>query len=91
MAVRSRSVSFAQSPQQQANLQRLQAGNRPQDQGALQTIQNQIQETAVVAPFDGIVLEKYADVGSFVSPSMMSGGNGAASSSSLLNLTSDRQ
>jgi HlyD family secretion protein len=60
-------------------------------QGALKTIQDQIKETAVMAPFDGIVLEKYADIGSFVSPSMMGGGNGAASSSSLLNLTSDRQ
>lgn len=61
-------------------------------QGALKTIQDQIQETTVVAPFDGIVMEKYADVGAFVSPSVMGGGNGsAASSSSLLNLTSGRQ
>jgi HlyD family secretion protein len=34
-------------------------------QGALKTIQDQIKETTVVAPFDGIVLEKYADVGGF--------------------------
>jgi HlyD family secretion protein len=60
-------------------------------QGALKTIQDQIKETAVVAPFDGIVLEKYADVGAFVSPSMGGGSGSSASSSSLLNLTSVRQ
>jgi HlyD family secretion protein len=60
-------------------------------QGSLKTIQDQIKETAVVAPFDGIVLEKYADIGAFVSPSMGGGSGSSASSSSLLNLTSVRQ
>lgn len=60
-------------------------------QGALKTIQDQIKETEVLAPFDGIVLEKYADVGAFVSPSMGGGSGSSASSSSLLMLSSDRQ
>ncbi len=60
-------------------------------QGSLKTIQNQIEETKVLAPFDGIVLEKYADVGAFVSPSMAGGGGASASSSSILMLTSVRQ
>jgi HlyD family secretion protein len=60
-------------------------------QGSLKTIQDQINETAVAAPFDGIVLEKYADAGAFVSPSMMGGGGASASSSSILLLTSVRQ
>jgi HlyD family secretion protein len=60
-------------------------------QGTLTTIQDQIKETRVVAPFDGIAIEKYADVGAFVSPSMMGGGGASASSSSILLLTSDRQ
>jgi HlyD family secretion protein len=82
----------------------LKAGTRKEDldravaqvrsaQGSLKTIQDQIKETRVVAPFDGVVLEKYADVGAFVSPSMMggSGASASASSSSILLLTSDRQ
>ncbi len=60
-------------------------------QGSLKTIQDQIAETKVLASFDGIVLEKYADVGAFVSPSMGGGGGASASSSSILMLTSDRQ
>jgi HlyD family secretion protein len=60
-------------------------------QGSLKTIQDRIKETGVTAPFDGIVLEKYADVGAFVSPSMAGGGGASASSSSILLLTSDRQ
>jgi HlyD family secretion protein len=60
-------------------------------QGTLTTIQDQIKETRVVAPFDGMAIEKYADVGAFVSPSMMGGGGSSTSSSSILLLTSDRQ
>jgi HlyD family secretion protein len=59
--------------------------------GALKTIQDRVAETKILAPFDGIVLEKYADVGAFVSPSMVGGGSASASSSSILMLTSDRQ
>jgi HlyD family secretion protein len=80
----------------------LKAGTRPEEiaqsqaqvqaaKGALTTIENRIKETQVVAPFDGIVLEKYADVGAYVSPSMVGGGGASASSSSILLLTSDRQ
>jgi HlyD family secretion protein len=80
----------------------LKAGTRPEEiaqsqaqvqaaQGALTTIQDRIKETQVVAPFDGIILEKYADVGAYVSPAMMSGGGASASSSSIVLLTSIRQ
>lgn len=58
-------------------------------QGSLETIQNQLNETKVLAPFDGVVVRTYADVGSFVSPSM-SGSSDSASSSSILELASDR-
>jgi HlyD family secretion protein len=60
-------------------------------QGALRTIQEQLKETQVVAPFDGIVLEKFADIGAFVSPSMGGGSGASASSSSILTLTSVKQ
>jgi HlyD family secretion protein len=80
----------------------LKAGTRPEEiaqsqaqvqaaQGALTTIQDRIKETQIVAPFDGIVLEKYADVGAFVSPSMLGGGGASGSSSSIVLLTSIRQ
>jgi HlyD family secretion protein len=80
----------------------LKAGTRPEEidqakaqvqaaQGALTTIQDRIKETQIVAPFDGIILEKYAEVGAFVSPSMVGGGGASASSSSILLLTSVRQ
>jgi HlyD family secretion protein len=80
----------------------LKAGIRPEEiaqaraqvqaaQGALKTVRDRVAETKILAPFDGIVLEKYADVGAFVSPSMVGGGSASASSSSILMLTSDRQ
>jgi HlyD family secretion protein len=56
--------------------------------GALQTVESQLKDTQIVAPFDGTVLKKYADVGSFVSPSV-SGGTGTSSASILL-LANDR-
>ncbi len=82
----------------------LKAGTRQEDidqaraqveaaRGALQTVEAQLNDTQVKAPFNGVVLKKYADIGSFVSPSV-SGGTGATgagtSSSSILLLASDR-
>jgi HlyD family secretion protein len=92
----------AKVEQQVQTLAALKAGNRSEDiaqaraqvqaaQGALQNIQSQLTDTKVTAPFDGVVLKKYADIGSFVSPSMMSGGTGGSSlSSSILLVASDR-
>jgi HlyD family secretion protein len=91
----------AKVDQQTQTLASLKAGNRWEDiaqaqaqvqaaQGSLQTIQQQLQETQVTAPFDGIVLEKYADIGAFVSPSMGGGTGASASSSSILTLANDR-
>jgi HlyD family secretion protein len=58
--------------------------------GSLQKVQAQLNDTRVVAPFDGIVIKKYADVGAFVSPSMAGGALESASSSSILTLSSRR-
>lgn len=86
--------------QSQQSLQLSQAGARREDideararvdaaQGSLQSIQSQLDDTQITAPFDGVVIKKYADVGAYVSPSM--GGSGAsASSSSILTLASNR-
>jgi HlyD family secretion protein len=90
----------ARVDQQAQTVAALKAGNRREDieaaraqvqaaRGALQTIAAQLNDTQVKAPFDGIVLKKYADVGSFVSPSV-SGGTGTTASSSILQLSGDR-
>ena len=101
---RSEQIAQAQAKveQQAQALNALKAGNRAEDiaqaraqvqaaQGSLQTIQAQFKDTQIVVPFDGIVLEKFADVGAFVSPSMGGGSGASAASSSILTLTSDRQ
>jgi HlyD family secretion protein len=92
----------AKVEQQAQSVALLKAGTRKEDiaqaraqvqaaQGALTTIQEQLKDTQILAPFDGIVLEKFADIGAFVSPSMSGGSGVSASSSSILTLTSDRQ
>jgi HlyD family secretion protein len=91
----------ARVEQQRQAVATLQAGNRSEDidearaqvlaaQGALQTVEAKLSDTEVKAPFDGIVLEKYADVGSFVSPSVSGGTGGTTSSSSILQISGDR-
>jgi HlyD family secretion protein len=99
---RSEQITQAQAKveQQAQTLAALKAGNRSEDiaqaraqvqaaQGALQNIQAQLNDTKVTSPFDGVVLKKYADIGSFVSPSV-AGGSGSSSSSSILMIASDR-
>ncbi len=91
----------ARVDQQAQTVAALRSGSRPEEidaayaqvqaaRGALQTIEAQLNETKIVAPFDGIVLKKYADVGAFVSPSMSGGASASASSSSILTLSGDR-
>jgi len=93
--------AIARVRQQQQAVALLKAGSRVEDvaqakaqvqsaRGDLRSIQTQLQDTKITAPFDGIVIKKYADVGSFVSPSV-AGGSESASSSSILILASDRQ
>lgn len=89
----------ARVDQQAQTVAALKVGNRREDidqaraqvqaaRGSLQTIEAQLSDTQVVAPFDGVVLKKYADIGAFVSPSVA--GGAGSSSSSILMLASDR-
>ena len=91
----------ARVEQQRQTVAALRAGNRVEDidqaraqvrsaQGTLQTIESQLQDTQVVAPFDGVVTQIYAELGAFVSPSMSGGSSESASSSSILLLSSAR-
>jgi HlyD family secretion protein len=92
----------AKVEQQAQSVALLKAGTRKEEieqaqaqvqaaQGSLLTIQEQLKDTKILAPFDGIVLEKFADIGAFVSPSMGGGSGASASFSSILTLTSVNQ
>lgn len=91
----------ARVEQQRQTVAALKAGNRIEDidqaegqvqsaQGTLQSIEARIQDTQVIAPFDGVISQIYAEIGSFVSPSTSGGGGIDSSSSSILMLSSSR-
>ena len=62
-----------------------------QQQGALQNIQTQINDTVVRAPFDGVVTKKYADPGAFVTPTTAGSSVTSATSNSILSLAANNQ
>ncbi len=62
-----------------------------QQQGNLKTIQTQIQDTVIRAPFSGIVTSKYADPGDFVTPTTSGSSVSGSTSSSILSLASTYQ
>ncbi|GAB1543591.1 efflux RND transporter periplasmic adaptor subunit [Scytonema sp. NUACC21] len=57
-------------------------------QGRLQTIQEQINDTVIRAPFTGVVTRKFADPGAFVAPTTAGSDVSSATSSSILSLAS---
>ncbi|MFM7471418.1 MAG: efflux RND transporter periplasmic adaptor subunit [Nodosilinea sp.] len=76
------------------------AGSRPEDiavaqarvmqaQGSLKTIQAQLNDTIIKAPFAGTITQKYADVGAFVTPTTSASATSSATSSSIVALASD--
>lgn len=92
----------AQVQQFQEALALSQAGSRPEDidqayaqvassQGALQIIQTNINDTVIRAPFSGLVARKFADPGSFVTPTTTGSSVSSATSSSILALASTNQ
>jgi HlyD family secretion protein len=92
----------AQVMQRQQALDLLQAGTRPEEiaaaraqvenaKGGLRTIQNRIQDTQITAPFTGVVTKKYADPGSFVTPTTAGSAVEGASSNSILTLAATNQ
>ncbi|GAB4474420.1 MAG: efflux RND transporter periplasmic adaptor subunit [Elainellaceae cyanobacterium] len=79
-----------------------QAGNRPEDiaearaqvrqyEGAMQVIQSQIDDMVIRAPFSGIVTNKFANPGDFVTPTTSGSTVSSATSSSILSLASNYQ
>lgn len=91
----------ARVEQQRQSVAALRAGNRSEDidqaraqvlsaQGSLQTTEARLQNTEIQAPFDGVINQIYAELGAFVSPSVSGGNTESSSSSSILQLSSDR-
>ncbi|KAF3889326.1 MULTISPECIES: efflux RND transporter periplasmic adaptor subunit [Nostocales] len=92
----------AEVKQQQQALSLLKAGTRQEEidqaraevksaRGALQNIQTQIDDTLIRAPFDGVIIRKYADPGAFVTPMTASSSVSSATSSSILALADVNQ
>src|ERR671932_1909653 len=92
----------AKVKQQQEAVNLLKAGNRPEDidvaraqltsaKGVLQSIQAQINDTVIRAPFDGVVTKKFSDPGAFVTPTTSASSAAGASTSSILTLASTNQ
>jgi len=88
--------------QKQQALALLKAGTRSEDidqaraqvasaRGSLQTIQTQINDTVLRAPFDGVITQKYADPGAFVTPTTSGSAVSSATSSSIVSLASTNQ
>ncbi|MEN9205360.1 MAG: efflux RND transporter periplasmic adaptor subunit, partial [Thermostichales cyanobacterium DRC_bins_46] len=57
-----------------------------QAQAQLQQAQSRLAETEIRAPFSGLVIQRYADVGAFVTPTTSASDATAATSSSILAL-----
>ena len=89
----------AELTQQQQVLELLKVGTRTEDieqasaevnaaRGAEQSIETEIDDTVIRAPFSGIVSRKYADPGAFVTPMTAGSSVSSATSSSILSLAS---
>ncbi len=92
----------ARVQQRQEDLSLLEAGSRPEEiaqnrsqvdaaRGSLQTIQAQIEDTILRAPFSGVVTKKYADPGAFVTPTTAGSTVSGAASNSVIALNSFNQ
>jgi HlyD family secretion protein len=82
-----------------AHLDLVQAGSRAEDiaaaraqvqqaRGDLASIEAQLEDTVIRAPFSGVITQKYADVGAFVTPTTSASATSSATSSSILALAS---
>jgi HlyD family secretion protein len=102
VALTARDRAQAQVTQAQEALDLSNAGARPEDiaeaeaqvasaQGAMQTIQANLDDMVLRAPFSGTVSRKFADPGAFVTPTTAGSAVSSATSSSILALASTNQ
>ena len=97
-----RDSAIAQLAQNKQAFSLQQAGSRPEEiaqaraqvttaEGSLQTVQTQIADSVIRAPFSGVVTKKFADPGAFVAPTTSGSAVSSATSSSILSLASNNQ
>jgi len=81
----------------QSRLTQLQNGPRPEEitkaaaqvreaEGRVRAIMIQLEDTIIRAPFDGIITQRYADPGAFVTPTTSASANASATSTSVVAL-----
>ncbi len=81
--------------QQKQNFSAVKSGSRPEEiaqrqaavtnaLGQLKAIQVQLENTIIRAPFSGVVTQKYATVGAFVTPTTSASSSASATSSSIV-------
>jgi HlyD family secretion protein len=57
--------------------------------GQLRNIQTQVEDTVIRAPFDGVIAQKYATEGAFVTPTTSASNDNSATSTSIVALARD--
>jgi HlyD family secretion protein len=86
--------------QAQSSLEQAKNGSRREDvdqltaavdtaRARLTSTQVQMQETVIIAPFDGIITQRYASVGAFVTPTTTASKEGQATSTSVVAIARD--
>jgi HlyD family secretion protein len=86
--------------QAQIALQQTKNGARPEEiaqlaaalqssQAKLLAVQVQLRDTVIIAPFDGIITQRYASVGAFVTPTTTASKEGQATSTSIVAIAKD--
>lgn len=84
----------------QEQLQELETGSRPEDidqfkaqvaaaKARVALAKTKLEDTNIRAPFDGIVTQKYATVGSIVTPDVSASSTSSATSTSILSIASE--
>jgi HlyD family secretion protein len=92
-------TSRASLAEAQKQLQELENGSRPEDiaqskakvaaaQARVDLAQTELEDTAIYAPFDGLISQKYATVGAVVTPNVSASTTSSATSSSILSIAS---
>jgi HlyD family secretion protein len=92
----------AQVEQAQAAYQQAKNGSRPEDiaqltaalavaNAQLQSASSQLRDSTVVAPFAGLITQRYASVGAFVTPTTSASTSTSATSTSIVALAKDME
>ncbi len=92
-------ATTANLSEQQRQLEQLQNGARPEDisqakaqvqeaQARLDATKVQLDDTVIRSPFDGIVTQKFSNVGAFVTPTTSASAVGSGSSTSIVSAAS---